>query len=80
LEPGLDPGVVAHGRLVYRRPDANSHSSIPNTDSGAYADTRAHSGAYADTESWHRMQRGSSLERNCDLYRRHARECERLYI
>src|SRR5262249_34188070 len=78
LEPGRDRLVVAHGRLVYRWPDAHAHSHSPHAHaySRAYADAWAH----ADTESWLRLQRDSSVDRSRDLHGRPARESERLHL
>jgi hypothetical protein len=73
LDSGLDAVVVAHGRLVRRRPHAHSSS---NSDAHSYS--RANSNS--DAEPGHRMQRDSDLDRDRDLYRRAARELQRLHL
>jgi hypothetical protein len=45
LDSGLDAGVVEHGRLVYRRRDANAHPTASHSDTRAYANTGANANA-----------------------------------
>jgi hypothetical protein len=75
LDPGLDAVLVAHGRIVYRQPDAHSYSA-------SHADANSNTGAnsYTDAESGPRMQRNSDLDCDCDLHWRTAREPERLHL
>jgi hypothetical protein len=69
---------MAHGRIVYRR-HANAYSNTrANSNTRADADTRPH--ANSDTDPRPGMQWDSDLDRGRDLYRRPAREPERLHL
>src|SRR5262245_50765741 len=75
LESGLDAVVVVHGRIVHRR-HAHSDTGV-HSDTSVYSDTSAYSDTNTDPEPGPGMQRGSDLDRDCDLYGWPAREPER---
>jgi hypothetical protein len=77
LDSSLDAVVVAHGRLVRRRPHAHSSS---NSDAHSYSRANSNSDAESNSNSGHRMQRDSDLDRDRDLYRRAARKLQRLHL
>jgi hypothetical protein len=50
LESGLDAVLVAHGRLLYRQPDAHSHSAS-HSNANSYTGANSYTDAIANANT-----------------------------